>query len=129
MALTPPPLVAVYNPEGKKEMHTKPNARDLVVGSGYSWHPSLPSQPAAFAPFVTSTPPSSAAQSQEVVDKVGGSLAMSQPAAAPAPLVTPDEDEAEAEVAAEPAAEEPAETPDEDEAPTRGRGRRGRGEA
>jgi hypothetical protein len=135
MALTPPQKVAVYAPDGSKEMHTKPNARDLVVGAGYSWHPNLPSQPAAFAPFANTTPPSAVAQSQEVVDKVGGTLAgMAAQQAAPPP-VTPDEDEAEAEVAAEPvveaAAEEPAaETADEDaDAPARGRGRRGRGEA
>lgn len=134
MALTPPQKVAVYAPDGSKEMHTKPNARDLVVGAGYSWHPNLPSQPAAFAPFANTTPPSSVAQSQEVVDKVGGSLAgMAAQAAAPPP-VTPDEDEteAEAEVVAEPAAEEPAaEAAEEDasESPMRGRGRRGRGEA
>lgn len=132
MAMTPPQKVAVYAPDGSKEMHTKPNARDLVVGAGYSWHPNLPSQPAAFAPFANTTPPSAVAQSQEVVDKVGGSLAgMAAQAAAPPP-VTPDEDEAEAEVVAEPAAEEPAaEAADEDasESPMRGRGRRGRGEA
>jgi hypothetical protein len=73
------PKVPVYSPKGVREMHTRPNARDLVNGAGYSWAPGVPSQPAAFAPFVTMTPPSSVPQSQEVVDRVGGSLANSQP--------------------------------------------------
>ncbi len=32
-------LVTVYSPDGNAEQHTRPNARDLINGAGYSWEP------------------------------------------------------------------------------------------
>lgn len=42
--------VAVYSPEGKREVHTLANARDLVNGAGWSWNPAAPSTPASLSP-------------------------------------------------------------------------------
>lgn len=42
--------VAVYSPEGVREVHTLANARDLVNGAGWSWNPAAPSTPASLSP-------------------------------------------------------------------------------
>lgn len=129
MAATPAPKVAVYK-DGKRELHTRPNARDLVQGAGYSWSMAMPSQPAAIAPYATSTPPSEKAQSQEVVDKIGGTLnsmhSSPQPAAPTFAETLDEEDDGMSEAEA---AGEDADEPDTlESAPTRRRGR-GRSES
>lgn len=64
--------VIVYDPHGNPEKHTRPNARDLVVGAGYSWVRFVPASPAGYAPFVTMTAPEGPAPSQRVLDRATG---------------------------------------------------------
>lgn len=80
-----PNTVTVYDPDGNPEIHTKPNARDLVIGAGYTWMRGVPSSPTAYAPFATFVPPEGL-PSQKVLDSVGqsGAAAAAQGAAAAA---------------------------------------------
>ncbi|UTC29550.1 hypothetical protein BAMBUS_04920 [Brevundimonas phage vB_BpoS-Bambus] len=64
--------VIIYDPNGNPEKHTRPNARDLVVGAGYTWSRFVPANPAAYAPFATVTPPEGPAPSQRVLDRATG---------------------------------------------------------
>lgn len=74
MAAKQEPLVAVYSPDGVREVHTRPNARDLVMGAGWSWHPKSAPTPAGFAPFRTvKADGPEAALAQSVLDRTGGS--------------------------------------------------------
>ncbi len=65
--------IIVYSPKGQPEKHTRANARDLVNGAGYSWHPHVPATPASYAPFAGAIPPEGPPPSQKVLDSVGGS--------------------------------------------------------
>lgn len=65
--------VIVYSPDGAPERHTRPNARDLVNGAGYTWNKHTPSTPASYAPFARVTAPEGPNPSQKVLDSVGGS--------------------------------------------------------
>jgi len=64
--------MAVYSPDGVKEMHTRANARDLVQNADYSWEPRRPVSPVAKAPFAL---PQNAkfktSKAQEVLDRAG----------------------------------------------------------
>lgn len=64
--------VIVYGPDGP-EKHTRANARDLVNGRGYTWHPGVPTTPAGFAPFAAVKAPDGPVPSQKVLDSVGSS--------------------------------------------------------
>lgn len=64
--------VIIYDTNGNPERHTRPNARDLVVGAGYSWNRFVPANPAGYAPFATVTPPEGPAPSQRVLDRATG---------------------------------------------------------
>lgn len=119
--------VAVWSPAGKKELHLRPNARDLVNGAGYSWTPNGPSQPAAVAPFK----PVPGRTSQEVLDSVGGDAGLrpNGPTTGQAGFTAA---EAETDVEYDPSGDvEPeAEAAESEEAPAaRGRGRRTRASA
>jgi hypothetical protein len=119
--------VAVWSPEGKKEIHTHPNARDLVNGAGYSWTPNGPSQPAAVAPFR----PVAGRTSQDVLDSVGSDNAL-RPSAPVTGQAGFQEATAETEVEFDPEGDvtpEVVENDVADEAPARGRGRRARSSA
>ncbi len=72
----------VYSPEGQAERHSLPNARDLVAGADYTWKPGVAASVTDVAPFATAQAPSPLPQSQAVLDKVGGSLAMAGSAGA-----------------------------------------------
>lgn len=64
--------VIIYDPNGNPEKHTRPNARDLVVGAGYTWTRFVPANPAGYAPFATVTPPDDSSPSQRVLDRATG---------------------------------------------------------
>lgn len=64
--------VIVYDPSGNPERHTRPNARDLVVGAGYTWHRFVPASPAGYVPFATVTAPEGPNPSQRVLDRATG---------------------------------------------------------
>ncbi|AXQ68271.1 hypothetical protein HOT99_gp067 [Caulobacter phage CcrBL10] len=114
-------LVEVFSPEGKRELHTRLNANDLVNGAGWTWkkNASPDFTPAAHAPY-RSTAKNGPEPAQAVLDMAGhrNDRTIEE--------VTGG-DEADAEVEAEvedevvePAAEEaPAPA-----APARGRGRK-----
>lgn len=70
-----PTSVTVFSPDGAPEIHTRPNARDLVAGAGYTWIRGVPASPSQYAPFATFTPPAGPDPSQRVLDSVGQSSA------------------------------------------------------
>lgn len=74
--------VIIYDPSGNPEKHTRPNARDLVVGAGYTWTRFVPANPAGYAPFATVTPPEGPAPSQRVLDRATGKEDPSAPTGA-----------------------------------------------
>lgn len=90
--------VTVYAPDGSAEKHTRPNARDLVNGAGYSWNPKTPSNPVAIAPFaVPLNKKFEKSKAQEVFDSIGGNP--DRPTdGAPAADADGDADEASEEV-------------------------------
>lgn len=67
---TKPILVAVYSPTGEKEMHTVPNARDLVNGAEYTWRPGVEASPVDSAPIKV-TPPTGPSKAQQIFDSTG----------------------------------------------------------
>lgn len=75
------PTVIVYSPSGEPERHTRPNARDLVNGAGYTWMKGVPTTPASIAPFVTFDPPDEGHPSQKVLDSRGSSASAANGAA------------------------------------------------
>jgi hypothetical protein len=75
------PTVIVYSPSGEPERHTRPNARDLVNGAGYTWMKGVPTTPASIAPFVTFDPPDEGHLSQKVLDSRGSSASAANGAA------------------------------------------------
>ncbi|AFO71764.1 hypothetical protein phiCbK_248 [Caulobacter phage phiCbK] len=62
-------LVPVYSPEGKKELHTRLNAYDLVNGAGWTWKPGIETTPAAIPPY--RAPAVGAEPAQAVLDRAG----------------------------------------------------------
>lgn len=83
--------VKVYTPDGAMELHTLPNARDLI-NIGYTWQPKQPTTPAALSPYRVD-PTANAFKkpaSQEVFDRFGGSTTDEN--SAPVAAETPDED-------------------------------------
>jgi hypothetical protein len=95
------PTIVVYAPDGSPERHTRPNARDLVNGAGYSWMRGVTTTPAAIAPFATPVPPEDGEIAQKVLDKIGGKATNMAPAIAAAATLTTDvpvEEPAEEEV-------------------------------
>lgn len=86
--------VAVYSPEGKREVHTLANARDLVQGAGWTWNPGVESNPVAKSPI--QKPAIGKEPAQKVLDSVKD--------AAPTATATPDEVEDDADVVIDAAA-------------------------
>lgn len=143
------PKVTVYPPNGgQAEKHSPANARDLVNGAKYSWHPQVKASPVQSAPFArVAPPPGTKEPAQAVLDRAGGQAPQAAPVAN-APLVDLGDQavgleaddaidieagvgaEPEVVVAAEPEAEEAAaedvadEDAEEAPAPRRGRGSR-----
>lgn len=74
--------IIVYAPNGTAERHTRANARDLVNGAGYSWHPTIKTPPTSYAPFAGQKAPDGPPPSQRVLDSVGGSNAVNNAAKA-----------------------------------------------
>ena len=105
--------IIVYAPNGKGEKHTRANARDLVNGAGYSWHPNLKSTPASYAPFAAAVAPDGPPPSQRVLDSVGGQGGASKTAQAGANAAALEEQERiRAALAADAAAAPPVEPVD-----------------
>jgi hypothetical protein len=80
------PTVIVYSPSGEPERHTRPNARDLVNGAGYTWMKGVPTTPASIAPFVAFDPPDEGHPSQKVLDSRGSSASAANGAASGAAI-------------------------------------------
>jgi len=80
--MTSPNTHIVYAPDGSAERHSRANARDLVNGAGYSWHPTIRTTPTAYAPFAGTPAPDGPSLSQKVLDSVGGSAAKAAETAA-----------------------------------------------
>ncbi len=122
--------VAVYK-DGKREVHTLANARDLVQGAGWSWNPQYESSPAAKSPVQAKAVGKEPAQKVIDTARVPGGNMNADADEAPVAEVEP---EPEVEAGLEPgadgvvdAAAEPV-VVEEDvvdaAAPARGRGRR-----
>ncbi|AFU86554.1 hypothetical protein D869_gp072 [Caulobacter phage CcrRogue] len=111
-------LVEVFSPEGKRELHSRLNANDLVNGAGWTWkkNASPDVTPAAHAPY-RSTAKNGPEPAQAVLDMAGhrNDRTIEEVTGA----ADADDTEVEDEVV-EPAAEEEAPAA----APARGRGRK-----